>query len=54
MRWKLPSRAVVDDPEFQAHIERMGLPLAYMGADEFAAYLNDAEAGIAKYIDLLK
>lgn len=47
-------KAVVADPEFQAHSERMGLPLAYMTADEFAAYLKDAEAGIAKYIDLLK
>lgn len=47
-------KAVVEDPEFIAHSERMGLPLAYMSADDFAAYLEGAEAGIAKYIDLLK
>ena len=47
-------KAVVEDADFQAHIEKMGLPLAYMSADEFTAYLRDAEAGIAKYIDLLK
>ena len=47
-------KAVVEDEGFQAHVEKMGLPLTYMNADEFAAYLADAEAGIAKYIDLLK
>lgn len=45
---------VVADPEFQAHIQRLGLPLAYMNAAEFGAYLKNAEAGIAEYIDLLK
>ncbi len=47
-------RNVVNDSKFVAHIERLGLPLAYMSADEFSAYLKDAESGIAKYIDLLK
>ncbi|MCV6602566.1 MAG: tripartite tricarboxylate transporter substrate-binding protein, partial [Cohaesibacter sp.] len=47
-------KAVVEDDKFQAHIQRMGLPLAYMSADDFAAYLKEAEAGIAKYSDLLK
>jgi len=47
-------RDVVADPEFVAHIERLGLPLAYMSADEFSDYLSSAETGIMDYIDLLK
>ncbi|MBW6419339.1 tripartite tricarboxylate transporter substrate binding protein [Celeribacter sp. PS-C1] len=47
-------RDVVNDPEFIAHIERLGLPLAYMTADEFGSYLSEAEAEISGYIELLK
>ena len=47
-------KAVIDDAKFQAHIERLGLPLAYMSADAFAAHLRGAEAGIKQYIGLLK
>ncbi len=45
---------VVNDPDFVAHIERLGLPLTYMNAAEFGNYLSSAEAGISKYVDLLK
>jgi tripartite-type tricarboxylate transporter receptor subunit TctC len=47
-------RDVVNDPEFIAHIERLGLPLTYMSASEFGAYLTEAEAEISGYVDLLK
>lgn len=45
---------VVNDPEFIAHIERLGLPLTYMTAAEFGDYLSSAEEGIGNYVDLLK
>ncbi|MTI18170.1 tripartite tricarboxylate transporter substrate binding protein [Rhodobacteraceae bacterium RKSG542] len=47
-------KAVVLDPAFKEHVERMGLPLAYMSADEFTSYLSEAEAGVANYVELLK
>ena len=46
--------AVMEDPEFLAHAESAGLPLEYMNAADFSAYLADAETQLDKYIDLIR
>ncbi len=45
---------VMADPEFIAHAETAGLPLKYMDAAAFEAYLQEADAALGKYIDLMK
>ena len=45
---------VMQDEAFNAQAEASGVPLEYLSADEFAAYLKDAEAQVAKYADLMK
>lgn len=45
---------VMNDPEFIAHADKMGLPLKYMNADEFDNYLKTAEESVKDYISLLK
>ncbi|WP_169544099.1 tripartite tricarboxylate transporter substrate binding protein [Sneathiella aquimaris] len=45
---------VMKDPAFIAHAEKMGLPLHYMNADDFSAYLSEAATSIEGYIPLLK
>jgi tripartite-type tricarboxylate transporter receptor subunit TctC len=46
--------AVMQDPEFLAHAEKSGLPLEYMTAAEFDAYLTKAAEAVKPYIPLLK
>ncbi|MFD2740972.1 tripartite tricarboxylate transporter substrate binding protein [Sulfitobacter aestuarii] len=45
---------VMADPEFIDHAKTAGLPLKYMDAAAFEAYLEDADAALGKYIDLMK
>ncbi len=45
---------VMSDPKFIAHADKMGLPLKYMTAEEFGAYLRTAEESVKDYISLLK
>ncbi len=45
---------VMADPDFLAHAETAGLPLKYMDAAAFEAYLQEADAALGKYIDLMK
>ena len=46
--------SVMKDPEFLARTEKMGLPLSYMDADTFSAYLSTAEDSVKGYVGLLK
>ncbi len=45
---------VMVDPKFIAHAKKMGMPLNYMTAKEFSAYLIEAEQAVKQYIHLLK
>ncbi len=45
---------VMQDPEFIAHADKSGLPLHYMNAEDFNAYLQSAAGSIEAYIPLLK
>lgn len=45
---------VMADPEFLEHAKTAGLPLKYMDAAAFEAYLQEADAALGKYIDLMK
>ncbi|WP_053006137.1 Bug family tripartite tricarboxylate transporter substrate binding protein [Kiloniella spongiae] len=45
---------VMKDPEFIAHADKMGLPLHYMNARDFDAYLKTAAESVESYISLLK
>ncbi len=45
---------VMKDPKFLAHADKSGLPLHYMNAEDFDAYLQTAEESIKEYISLLK
>lgn len=45
---------VMTDPEFLEHAKTAGLPLKYMDAAAFEAYLQEADAALGKYVDLMK
>ncbi|GLQ05880.1 Bug family tripartite tricarboxylate transporter substrate binding protein [Sneathiella chinensis] len=45
---------VMEDPEFLAHAEKMGLPLDYMNGADFDAYIQSAAEAVEAYIPLLK
>jgi tripartite-type tricarboxylate transporter receptor subunit TctC len=45
---------VMVDPEFVEHAKSAGLPLKFMNAVDFAAYLEASDAALGKYIDLMK
>nr|WP_306263405.1 tripartite tricarboxylate transporter substrate binding protein [Pararhizobium sp. IMCC3301] len=45
---------VMADPEFLEHAKTAGLPLKYMDAAAFETYLQEADAALGKYIDLMK
>jgi tripartite-type tricarboxylate transporter receptor subunit TctC len=45
---------VMKDPKFIAHADKMGLPLHYMNAKDFDAYLKTAADAVKGYISLLK
>lgn len=45
---------VMKDPKFLEYADKMGLPLHYMNAAEFDAYLADASKSVEAYIPLLK
>lgn len=46
--------AVMEDPEFLAQARSAGLPLQYMNAEEFGAYMSKADAELDSYVELLK
>ena len=45
---------VMVDPDFLDHAKSAGLPLKFMNADDFSAYLVASDKALAKYIDLMK
>lgn len=45
---------VMQDEKFIAHADKIGMPLMYMNAKDFDAYLKTSSKSVKQYIDLIK